>query len=218
MGPLGSRRPAAVLLDLDGTLIDSEPIHSAAYRSFFASRGWEVDQDTYAKFVGRRGSDVFASLPGPWASEDPDALVAEVLGHLAEADADPVPIEGAAEFVRAWHARDVPLALVTSADRSWAEYAVEEILGVRECFSALVTWTDVVHGKPDPAPYAAGCRALHTEPAEALAVEDSVAGVTSAVRAGVGRVVGLSTTTEADLLRGAGAHQVTPRLADLLSH
>ena len=57
---------AALLLDLDGTLVDSEPMHRAAYASFFAARGWAVDEDAYAHFVGRRGADVFGSLPGPW--------------------------------------------------------------------------------------------------------------------------------------------------------
>jgi sugar-phosphatase len=218
MGPLGRGRPAAVLLDLDGTLIDSEPMHRAAYQSFFETRGWEVDADTYTHFVGRRGSDVFASLPGPWASEDPDALVAEVLAHLEQTDIPPVPVEGAAEFIQAWHSRNVPLALVTSATRAWAEYAVEELLGVRDCFTALVTSEDVVEGKPHPASYQAGCLAVHAEPAHAVAIEDSVAGVTAAVAAGVGRVVALTTTTDGQPLRAAGAHHVAATLTELSTH
>lgn len=218
MGPLGRGRPAGILLDLDGTLIDSEPVHRAAYRTFFAERGWHVDNETYRHFVGRRGSDVFATTPGPWTGEDPDALVAEVLGYLAESDASPVPIPGAAEFVRGWHAREVPIALVTSATRAWAEYAVEELLAVRECFTALVTWEDVTHGKPHPAPFAAGCLALHVEPARAVAIEDSVAGVTAAAAAGVGRVVGVMTTTGAGPLRAAGAHHVISSFAELSNH
>ena len=218
MGTLGRGRPAAVLLDLDGTLLDSEPVHRAAYESFFAARGWAVDPGTYAHFVGRRGSDVFATLPGPWAGHDPDALVAEVLGHLAESPATPVPVPGAADLVRSYHSRGVPITLVTSATRAWAEYAVEELLGVRDCFTALITWEDVAHGKPHPAPYRAACHALHVKPADALAVEDSVAGVTAAVAAGVGRVVAVTTTTDSRLLREAGAHQVIGSLAELSSH
>lgn len=207
-----------VLLDLDGTLLDSEPLHRAAFKTLFDNRGWEVNPDTYALFVGRRGTDVFASTPGPWAGEDPDALVAEVIGYLAESEAPPVPVEGAADLIRNWHARGVPLALVTSATRVWAEYAVEEVLGVRQCFSALVTWEDVTHGKPHPAPYQAACRTLHVDPAGVTAVEDSVAGVASAVAAGVGRVVGVTVTTDRALLRDAGAHQVVDSLSDLATH
>ena len=67
-----------VLVDLDGTLVDSEPMHRAAYRSFFAARGWDVPESTHRHFMGRRGSDVFSAISGPWEGEDPDALVAEV--------------------------------------------------------------------------------------------------------------------------------------------
>jgi sugar-phosphatase len=204
-----------VLLDLDGTLLDSEPLHQAAFRTLFDNRGWDVSPDTYALFVGRRGADVFATTPGPWAGEDPDALVAEVIGYLAESEARPLPVDGAAELIQNWHAHGVPLALVTSATRIWAEYAVEEVLGVRQCFSALVTWEDVTHGKPHPAPYELACRALHVEPAGVTALEDSVAGVESAVAAGIGRVVGITATTDRDLLREAGAHHVVDSLSEL---
>lgn len=213
MGTLG--RPAGVLFDLDGTLLDSEPVHQAAFRTFFAERGWEVDPETYTHFVGRRGADVFATLPGPWTGEDPDALVAEVLGHLAGSDVIPEPAPGATELIRGLHARKVPIALVTSATRAWAEYAVEELLGVRECFTAMITWEDVAHGKPDPAPFLVACQALRLAPAKAVAIEDSVAGVTAAVAAGVGRVVAVTTTTDASLLKGAGAHQLVASLTEL---
>lgn len=218
MGPLGRKHLRGVLLDLDGTLLDSEPMHRAAFASMFTGRSWHVDPDVYSLFTGRRARDVFASTPGPWAGEDPDALVAEVLGYLAESQVEPKPIDGAADLIRDWHARGVPLALVTSATRLWAEYAVEEILGVRECFSALVTWEDVTHGKPHPAPFTAGCRALHVDPAEATAVEDSVAGVTAAAAAGVGRVVAITATTDEQHLRAAGAHHVVDALDELAAH
>lgn len=218
MGPLGRKNLRGVLLDLDGTLLDSEPMHRAAFQSMFSERSWSVDPDVYSLFTGRRASDVFATTPGPWTGEDPDALVAEVLGYLAESGTPPEPVDGAPSLIREWHARGVPLALVTSATRPWAEYAVEEILGVRECFSALVTWEDVVHGKPHPAPFAAGCRALHVAPADATAVEDSVAGVTAAVAAGVGRVIGITATTGEQQLRAAGAHQVIDSLNELATH
>lgn len=218
MGPLGRRHLDGVLLDLDGTLLDSEPMHRAAFKTLFDSRGWKVSPDTYALFVGRRGSDVFASTPGPWVDEDPDALVAEVIGYLSRTDASPLPVDGATELIRNWHAHGIPLALVTSATRVWAEYAVEEVLGVRQCFSALVTWEDVSHGKPHPAPYEAACRALHVKPVGVTAVEGSIAGVASAVAAGVGRVVGITATTDRALLRDAGAHQVIDSLSELAMH
>lgn len=215
MGALIGGRWRALLLDLDGTLVDSEPSHQAAFRDYFASRGWDVDPELRRHFIGRRGSDVFATMPGPWAGEDPDALVAEVISHLDHEADPPEPIPGASNYIRGVHAKGVPIALVTSATRTWAEYAVGEILGVRECFAALVTWEDVTAGKPDPAPYRAGAQALHVDPAQAMAVEDTDAGVRSALAAGIGRVVGVTTTIDAAALQQAGAHRVVTSIGEL---
>ena len=206
---------AALLLDLDGTLVDSEPMHRAAYASFFAARGWSVDDDTYAHFVGRRGADVFGTLPGPWTGEDPEALVAEVFEHLATVEAVPTEARGARLLVRSAHARGIPLALVTSATREWAEHALAELLGLRERFDVVVTWEDVPEGKPHPGPYELGCRRLGVDPSRTAAVEDSVAGVRSAVAAGIGTVVGVTTTTTEARLLEAGAHLVVAHLEEL---
>lgn len=205
-----------VLLDLDGTLIDSEPMHQAAYRSFFAARGWDVPESTHRHFAGRRGNDVFATTSGPWEGEDPDALVAEVLAHLDHDAAPPVEMPGAVELVRSLHAHGVGIALVTSANRAWAEYAVEELLGVRECFDALVTWEDYAVGKPDPGPYRAALSALGVPGPKATAIEDTTFGVASASAAGIARVVGLTSTTSADDLVAHGATRVVTSLRDLL--
>lgn len=197
MGPLGRKHLNGVLLDLDGTLLDSDPDQAAA---------------------GRQGAGALASTASPWAAGDPDSLMAEVLGRLAGADATPEAVRKAPGLIRAWHARGVPIALVTSATRVWAEFAVEEVLGVRECLTALISREDVARGKPDAAPYAAGCRALHIPPGEATAVQDSIAAVSGAVAAAVGMVVGVAAIADAESLRAAGAHRVVPSLDVLAPH
>jgi sugar-phosphatase len=208
--------PAGVLLDLDGTLLDSEPVHRAAYEAFFAARGWTVPPRTYAHFVGRRGTDVFRTLPGPWTGLDPDDLVAEVFAHADAVDVTPVEARGAARLVRSLHAAGIPLALVTSAQRDWAERALTDILDVRGCFTHIVSWEDVPAGKPHPAPFLRGCELLGVAPGDAVAVEDSVAGVESAVAAGIGRVVAVTSTTDPGLLVDAGAHAVVAHLEELV--
>ncbi|TDC53723.1 HAD family phosphatase [Jiangella ureilytica] len=211
---LAGRR--AALIDLDGTLVDSEPANQAAYRSYFTTRGWEVGPDVYRQFAGRRGADVFAQLPGPWTGEDAAALVEGVLAHV-DHDAHPLrPLAGAAELIRRLHAAGVAIALVTSAKLSWAEYAVGDVLGVRDCFTALITWETVGAGKPDPAPYLAGADAVGAPPADAVALEDTVPGLRSALAAGVGLVIGVASGADRGTLLDGGAHRVVAGPGDLL--
>ena len=62
-----SGRPAGLLLDLDGTLVLSEPVHRLTWRHFFDLWGAEVDDHQYEQtFMGRRAADVLAAVPGPW--------------------------------------------------------------------------------------------------------------------------------------------------------
>jgi HAD superfamily hydrolase (TIGR01509 family) len=215
LDPLLADRRAA-LIDLDGTLVDSEPANQAAYRSYFMSRGWEVGPDVYRQFAGRRGADVFAQLAGPWTGEDAAVLVDGVLSHV-DHEAYPLrPLAGAAELVRRLHAAGLAIALVTSAKLDWAEYAVGDVLGVRDHFTALVTWERTTAGKPDPEPYLTGAAALGVPPADAVALEDTVPGLHSALAAGVGLVIGVSTGADERTLLDAGAHRVVAGPADLL--
>ncbi|WP_157987692.1 HAD family hydrolase [Jiangella endophytica] len=206
----------AALLDLDGTLVDSEPANQAAYRSYFSARGWDLGPEVLREFAGRRGSEVFAQLPGPWTGEDAVALVDGVVAHLDHDAYPPRPVPGAAELIRRLHAAGMRVALVTSAGRAWAELAVGDVLGVRDLFAAMVTAEETETGKPDPSPYLAGAAALGVAPADAVALEDTVAGLRSALDAGVGLVVGVATGTSPRALLDGGAHRVVAGPAELL--
>ena len=95
----GGRGPAAaLLLDLDGTLVDSEGFHREVFRSWFAARGWLVSDEVLAGFTGRRADDVLSSEPGPWAGEDVATMTAELLGHMGTLPR-PALAAGAAELV-----------------------------------------------------------------------------------------------------------------------
>ena len=88
---------SALLLDLDGTLVDSEPLHRRGYELFFAAKGWDVPD--LSIFTGRRALDVFTVEPGPWSGSDPQAVLDEVLAHVP--DEDPAPVAGARDLVLA---------------------------------------------------------------------------------------------------------------------
>jgi mannitol-1-/sugar-/sorbitol-6-phosphatase len=194
---------SALLLDLDGTLVDSEPIHRAGFEAWFAARGWAYDDEVAMVFTGRRADDVFRTVDGPWRGGDPQEMFDEIVG-LVPRDRLPEPLPGARETIeRARHA-GIPLALVTSADTRWADKALAGLGGLAQ-FDVAVTRADIERGKPDPACYALACELLGVDAATALACEDAPDGVRAAVAAGVGSVVGVTTTFSAEALRVAGA-------------
>jgi HAD superfamily hydrolase (TIGR01509 family) len=203
--------PAALLLDLDGTLIDSEPLNRATYRAFIEARGWAMPD--LSLFTGRRAQDVFATEPGPWAGEDPLALAAEVAAQL-DPDAVPTPLPGAAALLAAADQLGIPVAIVTSAGPEWVRRsAVGELAALAEV-ELVVTADDVIDGKPDPTGYDLACRRLDIPAGSALAVEDSPAGVRAATAAGIGHVVAVTTTHDAAALTSAGADTA---VSDLLA-
>jgi sugar-phosphatase len=207
------RTPRALLLDLDGTLVDSEPVHRAAYRAFFEARGWDLPD--LSLFTGRRAEDVFDTEPGPWQGEDLEALAAEVTG-LIDPDAVPDPVPGAAALLAAAARHGIPVAVVTSAGPDWVRRSASGPLASLDEIELVVTADDVVDGKPDPTGYRLACERLGIDPAATMAVEDSPAGVAAAVAAGVGEVVAVTTTHDAAELTSAGATRVVPDLHELV--
>lgn len=189
---------AALLLDLDGTLVDSEAIHRATYRAFFVDRGWHVAD--LALFTGRRAEDVFSTTPGPWSGADPLELASEVRSFIPT-DASPAPVAGARQLIEAAATVGVPVAIVTSADPTWVATSLG-VLGVRHHVDVIVTSHDVTGGKPDPAGFALACSQLGVNALDCVAVEDSPAGVKAAIAAGVEEVYGVSTTHAAEVLTG----------------
>lgn len=205
---------SALLLDLDGTLVDSEPLHREGYRAYFAAQGWDVPD--LSIFTGRRARDVFATEPGPWNGLDPESVVAEVLRHVPDETA--VAVRGARELIVAARAAGVPVAIVTSAGRPWVERSLADSLSLgADSVDVVVTGRDVEAGKPDPAGFALACERLAIDPAGALAAEDSPAGVRAALGAGVRRVHGLRTTHMTDDLLAAGAVEVHDDLRPLVA-
>jgi HAD superfamily hydrolase (TIGR01509 family) len=175
---------AAVLFDMDGLLVDTEPL-------------WF---ETEAEVMGRLG--------GPWAKQDQEQLLGgsmdNTVGYLLARATRPVPPAdvarwmmdgmlrraaegrvivrpGARELIEAAAAAGIPYALVTGSQRPFAE-AVLASTGFR--FPVTVTGDDVTRAKPDPEPYLLAAKLLDADPEQCVALEDSPNGVASATSAG----------------------------------
>jgi HAD superfamily hydrolase (TIGR01509 family) len=161
--------------------------------------------------------DQLAGLSDPeivttWLGEDhPDvqAVVDERGRRYRAAAADGSTIhEHVREAVR-FAAERVPLAICSGAARDEIEPVVEAA-GLAGCFRAIVSSDDVAHGKPDPEGYVKTLQLLEADPAHAVVVEDTEAGIASARAAGVGRVLAMRTTLEPHRL--AEADELLDRL------
>lgn len=179
------RLPGAVLWDMDGTLVDTEPYWFACEIELVRRHGgtWSLEQAH--RLVGNdllTSADVIAREGGvPLPREQiVDALVDGVVARVA----DRVPWRpGAVELLEALAALGVPNALVTMSYRR----LVEAVVGALPdgLFAVLVSGDQVDRGKPHPEPYLEAVRRLGRDPAECLAIEDSPNGLASAHAAGV---------------------------------
>ena len=177
--------PAAVLWDMDGTLVDTEPYWISAEHAIVEEAGG-VWSDEYAHQLV--GNDLLVSAQfirdhSP-VDLEPVQIIEDLLERVIVQVREHVPWRpGAVELLTALGEQGVPSALVTMSWRSLAE----AVLGAlpEGTFAAVVTGDEVEHGKPHPEPYLAAATALGVAVEDCIAIEDSPTGVRSAVAAGV---------------------------------
>lgn len=202
----------AVVFDMDGLLLDTEPLWAAAEADLLARRGLPYTAADAAATHGRSVADVITIYAVRLGGVDPAALEAELL-ELAEARymAGPALKPGALALVRALHGR-VPLA-VASNTASWLVRGALARVDLLGAFDLVASGADIGRGKPHPDVYLAACAALGVSPARAVAFEDSPTGVRSARTAGLA-VVGVPERDDVDLA-AEGAFLVLRSLLDV---
>jgi HAD superfamily hydrolase (TIGR01509 family) len=175
---------AAVLFDMDGLLVDTEPLWFETETEVMARLGVQWTAQDQAALLGgsMEGSVAYmrAKATRPASPQDVERWLSE--GMLDRVRDDRVEIRpGARELLTAVAAAGLPHALVTSSLRPFAE-AVLAGTGFR--FPVTVCGNDVPTSKPDPAPYLFAAKLLEVAPARCVALEDSPNGVASATAAG----------------------------------
>ncbi|MEO7125710.1 MAG: HAD family phosphatase [Nakamurella sp.] len=180
---------AAVLFDMDGTLIDSEKLWSLALGEVAHELGGTLSAETRLSMVG---TDLVSSVQMLLDDLGVDAELDVVQRLLVDATAQhfTTSIEwrpGAQELLQLVHDANLPTALVTSTHRNLTSLALETI--GRGYFDVIVCGDDVSHTKPHPEPYLTALAALHADPTRSVAIEDSPAGSRSAAAAGLATLV-----------------------------
>jgi HAD superfamily hydrolase (TIGR01509 family) len=175
----------AIVFDMDGVLIDSEPVWERVRRNFVASCGGQWAQDAQDRMMGMSTAEWSAYISEDFGVHLPPAQVAErvIAAMKAEYQAHLPLLPGAVDAVRALSAR-WPLAVASSAPKSLIE-AVLDASALRPAFAAAVSSEEVTRGKPAPDVYLEATRRLGVPPAACAAVEDSSNGLRSAAAAGL---------------------------------
>ncbi len=209
--------PAALLLDLDGTLVDSEPRHVRSHQVFLASQGVEISAEECVGNIGKGDAAFYARIIAERSLKgDPDAWVAAKTDLLMRSYRDQglALRPGAEALLEAAFRLGVPCMVVTSAVRELCRLSLE-VTGLASRLMARICHEDVREHKPDPEPYVLACARLGVPPARCVVVEDSLAGVSSGRAAGC-EVVGFGGLVPAAALQSAGAHRTVTTLADVL--
>jgi HAD superfamily hydrolase (TIGR01509 family) len=177
--------PAAVLWDMDGTLVDTEPYWIECEYELVAEHGgrWSTE---HAHAVVGNDLVVTAGYLREHGSVllDDNAIIARLLDGVIARVREHVPWRpGARELLEDLHAHGVPCGLVTMSYRAFADAVIAALPSGR--FATVVTGDEVTRGKPHPEPYLAAARDLGVHPPDCVAIEDSPIGAASAEAAGM---------------------------------
>ena len=180
--------PAAVLWDMDGTLVDTEPYWIAAEHELVAAHGGTWTHEQAMQLVGNPLLTSARILQEAGVDLPAEEIVEWLLDRVVAATRELTPWQpGARELLTAVAEAGVPCALVTMSYARFAEVVVEQTGGA---LSVVVTGDQVTHGKPHPEAYLTAAELLGVRAQDCVAVEDSPTGIASAMASGA-RVLGV---------------------------
>jgi HAD superfamily hydrolase (TIGR01509 family) len=203
---------AAVFVDVDGTLVDSNFHHAIAWSRALRDHGENARLAAIHRLVGMGGSELLESLIG----RDDDAIRASWREHFDQLLPEVLPFEGAAELLRAFHAHRVTVVLATSSPEDLLDVLRAKI-GADDAIDVVVTAGDADQAKPHPDIFDTALEKSHADPGRVVVLGDSVWDVEAAKRAHL-PCVGVETGGFSRMeLEASGAVAVFRDPADLIA-
>lgn len=205
----------AVVFDMDGLMLDTEPIYKLAWQAASADLGYVLDDALYARFVGRPNAECERDLVERFGTGFPleQFRAGWPPRWRAEAAAQGICRKtGLMELLDFLRAKDVATAVATSTEAGDAAFTLRSA-GLETRFHVIVTGDEVARGKPAPDIYLEAARRLRVEPEQCIALEDSEAGILAASRAGMVALLIPDGTHPSDTATNA-ASRVLPTLTD----
>ena len=185
----------AVIFDMDGVIVDSNPFHKIALRQFCEKHGYHLsDEELKSRIFGRTNKDWLMSLFDGKVTDqqikdfedEKESLFREIFSlHIK-------PVEGLIPFLEMLETRKIPRAVATSAPPVNVRFTLEKT-GTQKFFQVVVDGDMVENSKPHPEIYLKTIAAIHFPPERCIVIEDSLSGITAGHKAGC-KVIGITTT------------------------
>jgi len=185
----------AVIFDMDGVIVDSNPTHKIALRKFCEMHGYNLtDEELKARVYGRANKDWLPDMFGNQLTKEEFQKFAEEKEALFRQIFKPIikPVDGLIAFLDRLEESKITKAVASSAPPANVEFTLEKT-ATKKYFDVILSETDFQKGKPDPEIYLTTASLLNFPPEKCLVLEDSIAGVESAKKAGC-KVIGVTTT------------------------
>ena len=174
----------ALFFDMDGTLINSEPLHEQAWFDTLAQFDLPLSKDWFHQWTGSTDYYLLEGIQNQFGvALDFQALFEEKRNRfLTIAKNSPLAFEGVVQGLQYLN-QSLPIILVTSSTKIGAENVLKWA-NIRQYFKHIITFDDVINPKPKPEPYLMAAKYVGFNPSECVAFEDSIAGITAAKAAG----------------------------------
>ncbi len=205
---------AAILFDLDGTLVNTDPIHFIAWQQMLNRYGIDIDETFYkSKISGGLNPQILANILPQLSPDEAVEFADEKEAMFRELAPNLQRMPGLTELLTWTETHQIRRALVTNAPRDNAIFMLE-ILGLETTFELIILAEDEAAAKPDPTPYRVAVERLEVNLETVIALEDSPSGIRSAVGAGI-PTIGITSTQEPKILCDRGAFMTIPDFTDL---
>jgi HAD superfamily hydrolase (TIGR01509 family) len=178
----------AVIFDMDGVIIDSEPVYFNIDKQMFEELNIAVSFEEHCSYVGTSSQNMWSAIIKKHGIPDqPEELMRKEYSlykeHLVNAN-DLQPIDGVVELINELHKNNFKLVLASSSRMETIDIVLNKFKLV-EFFMAKVSGSELAHSKPHPEIFLRSAQLIKSEPGECIVIEDSKNGVTAAKAAGM---------------------------------
>lgn len=204
----------ALLFDLDGTLTDTDQLHLLALQQLLLEEDGRVfsKEEFEAHVSGQANANMCRYLFPERSLAEHEAFADRKEVRFRQLSPQLTPMPGLLRLLDFAREQAIGVCVVTNAPRANAEHMLQ-VLGLRSRFETVLVAEELPRAKPDPLPYLTGLERLGAGADTGIAFEDSIPGLSAAVKAGI-FTVGLATSQSRDTLLGAGAHLVVDDFND----